>query len=145
MPRWRSLVSSFEIGCVAVLKSLADLDAAYPPATARHDALPNQIATALVGVIGIIAGIVTGIKTEAKTAAAKAAATETAAANAVTATAVTTTTAAAVTSAMGKDWRAGGTQQERRGAEHADGIDAKQNHRRQTADQDVAVQFFVQR
>src|ERR1700761_762044 len=121
---------------------------------ARLDALANQIATTLVFVIGVIAIVVARIKTKtesataetttAETTAAKATTVETATAKAVTATAKATaavTTAAATPS--GKSRRAGCTQQERRGAEHAEGIHAEQGNHRQTAGQDVAVHFFV--
>jgi hypothetical protein len=130
---------------------------------ARHDALPSQIATALISVIGIIARIVIGIETQtypepnstaAKTAATEAATTETAAAKAATtpakAAASTTTTPAKATAAVttasataGKGRCAGSTQQERRGAEQAESIHAEQNDHCQTAGQNVAVQFFV--
>src|ERR1700744_1345179 len=111
---------------------------------ARLDALPNQVATTLVFVIGIIAGIAavikTGIETKAKSAAAKASATETAVAKAMT-TAATMTAPAATTTGQG--CRAGCTQQERRCAERTEGIAAEQNHRGQLAAQGIAARFSV--
>src|ERR1700722_7693568 len=110
---------------------------------ARLDALPNQIATAFVFVIGIIAGITavikSGIETIAKSATAKAAATETAAAEAMTTAAATMTATAAATTGQG--CRAGCTQQDRRRTDRAEGIAAEQNHRGQPAAHCIAARF----
>jgi len=88
-----------------VSQSFAYRDAAYSPAIARHDALPNRIANACVAVIGIISAVIR-IKAQAQTKpdsrAAKTTATE------VTATAETATTAS--TTAAGKSRCAGGCQ-----------------------------------
>src|ERR1700722_15085471 len=109
---------------------------------ARLDALPNQIATAFVFVIGIIAGIAavikSGIETIAKSATAKAAATETTAAEAMTTAASMPATAPPT---AGQGCCAGCTQQDRRRTDRAEGIAAEQNHRGQPAAHCIAARF----
>jgi hypothetical protein len=122
-------------------QSAADIDAAYSPAVAHHDATPGHITSRLVDIV-VTAIAVRIVISEAPIAETKAAATEATTAEA-TAT-MTAAPAAAMTSApMGKRSRAGCTQQDRRGAGNAEAADGEYSDRRKTARQDVAAALAV--
>src|ERR1700722_15967044 len=114
-------------------QSAADLDGAYSPTMACHDATPGHIANGLVVVAGVAVGIV---KSRAPVTESKATMTETTTMESATAM----TSAAAMTSTtMGEDGRAGCTEQDSRSADNAEAANGEQSYRRQTARQDVAI------
>jgi hypothetical protein len=122
-------------------QSAADLNGAYPPAMAGHDATPGHIANGLVVVAGVAVGIVISRApvTETKAAMTETTTMETAAMKSATATMTATSAAAMTSTAMGESSGAGCAKQDSRCTDNTEATKREQSYGRQTAHQDVAV------